>query len=197
MCNGTIYLFEVKNYQGDCYFQDDQFFYPHHFEIKNPLHQASDNAIALKQLLRGKHFQIKHWVVFTNPDFTLKQVKRTDPIILPNQIERHLEYLRHSSSPSTKADYELAMHLLQLDNPSAQLKYLDIPLYDFSHLKKGLKCRKCHVLSVEVSGRTCSCQKCSYREPVYQVVQDEYGIENVPLVHCFLPLSAKKCTSKC
>ena len=25
----------------------------------------------------------------------------------------------------------------------------------------------------------------------------EYGIENVPLVHCFLPLSAKKCTSKC
>lgn len=25
----------------------------------------------------------------------------------------------------------------------------------------------------------------------------EYGIENVPLVLCFLPLSAKKCTSKC
>ena len=28
-------------------------------------------------------------------------------------------------------------------------------------------------------------------------VKTEYGIENVPLVHCFLPLSAKKCTSKC
>jgi hypothetical protein len=172
IANGIIHLLEVKHYQGECYFQDDRFFYPNHFEIKNPLHQAADHAIALKQILRDKPFQIKHWVIFTNPDFTLKQAKRTDPIIMPNQIERHFEQLRQSSSPLTNADYELAMQLLQLDNPSAQLKYLDIPSYDFSQIQKGLKCKTCHTISVQVSGRTCFCQKCGCRESIYPVVKE-------------------------
>ena len=38
-----------------------------------------------------------------------------------------------------------------------------------------------------------------YNFDLYQIEarSPEYGIENVPLVLCFLPLSAKKCTSKC
>ena len=55
-----LYLFEVKNYEGDFYFEADRFYTLPKKEYKNPLHQLQRSESLLRQLLA------KPWV--SNPD---------------------------------------------------------------------------------------------------------------------------------
>jgi len=66
-----LYLFEVKNYEGDFYFENERFYTisKKEKEIKNPLQQLERSESLLRQLLQnlGYRIPIEAYVVFINP----------------------------------------------------------------------------------------------------------------------------------
>ena len=71
-----IHLFEIKNYEGDYYYQNDRMYTMNHKEISNPLNQIRRNETLFQQLLQKNGWgnkTITSSVVFINPEFTLYQ----------------------------------------------------------------------------------------------------------------------------
>ena len=68
---GKIYLYEVKNYEGDYYYQSEKLFKKPHLEVINPFHQLSRSESLLRQLLLSIGFkpQLVSSIIFINPNF--------------------------------------------------------------------------------------------------------------------------------
>ncbi|WP_067730215.1 nuclease-related domain-containing protein [Oceanobacillus damuensis] len=167
---GKVSFFEVKNYEGDYYYQSDKLFKKPRLEVINPLHQLSRSESLLRQffLNHGFNLQIDAYVVFINPDFNLYQAPFDKPIIFPNQINRYIENLNKITTKLTANHKKLADQLMDLnkvDSPFSQL-----PSYDYEQLQKGISCLKCHSFSISVEKRNCVCQECTYEESVSNAV---------------------------
>src|SRR5690625_343344 len=66
----TIFMNEVKNFAGDFYVKDDQWYaVAKGKEIRNPLPQLQRSEFLLRQLLQqlGVHFQLEAQLVFVHP----------------------------------------------------------------------------------------------------------------------------------
>lgn len=167
---GKLFFYEVKNYEGDYYYEFDKLYRTPKTEMMNPLHQLSRSESLLRQLLLslGIKIPIDASVVFINPHFTLFQAPIDQPIILPTQVTSYLSTLNAMPSKITDKHRKLAEQLLSLhitDSP-----YSQIPPYDYHQLKKGIVCPKCSSISVIVEKRTCFCKKCGCTEPVKNAV---------------------------
>lgn len=162
----ALYLYEVKNYDGDYFFESDRFYKKPKSEYSNPLHQLERNESLLRQLLYklGSKMSIEGYVVFINPEFTLYQAPLNKPFIFPTQLNRYLNNLDSIPSKLTGkhkilADQLKAKHIIH--SP-----YTQLPAYDFQQLKKGLICEKCSAFSVFVEGKEICCKKCYHNEAV-------------------------------
>ncbi|MDY0394307.1 nuclease-related domain-containing protein [Virgibacillus halophilus] len=138
--HSKFYLYEVKNYQGDYYYESDKLFKKPNIEVINTLHQLGRTESLLRQLLLsiGIEPRINAFVVFINPNFTLYQAQMDKPFIFPTQIEQHMKNLHAISSKLTEKHKNIAAQLLSLnitDSPFTQ-----IPAYNFDQLKKGIIC---------------------------------------------------------
>src|SRR5690625_2241914 len=94
--NDTIYLYEVKNYQGNYYVQDDQWYILRtRTEIRNPFLQLNRSEYMLKKLIRkySSRFTVKPFLIFVNPSFQLYQAPIDMQMIFPNQILQHIQFL--------------------------------------------------------------------------------------------------------
>jgi hypothetical protein len=71
--SNTIYLFEVKNYEGDFFIEADRWYSLSKTEIKNPLHQLQRNESLFRRLLQdlGFNISIEPYPIFVNPEFQL------------------------------------------------------------------------------------------------------------------------------
>ena len=89
---GKIYVYEVKNFDGDYYYEADRLFKKPKYEVTNPLHQLVRSESLLRQLLlrNGFNFQIEAFIVFINQAFTLYQAPLNTPIIFPTQVNQHM-----------------------------------------------------------------------------------------------------------
>jgi len=87
------YLFEVKNFVGEYYFEGDKFKTDNGNEVKNPLLQLDRNASLLRQFFNsnGIKIPIEPYLVFVNPEFTLYQAPLEGRIILPTNLNRFIE----------------------------------------------------------------------------------------------------------
>ena len=159
-----IYLYEIKNFDGDYYFESDHFFKRPKVEVSNPLHQLSRTESLLRQLLLKIGFQlpIESYVMFINPHFTLYQAPLDQRMIFPTQINRHMENLNTLSTPLPDMHHKLARELIAhhiTDSP-----YTQIPPYYYDDFKKGISCDQCGSFSIEVVKMTCICKTCGYKE---------------------------------
>ena len=166
----TIYLFEVKNYEGDYYYESDRLYKKPQSEINNPLNQLSRSESLLRQLLQnlGFNMPISASVVFINPEFTLYQTPLNKPFIFPTQINRYLKKLNTIPSKLNRRHRILADKLISLHMNDSPFKLL--PSYDFDQLQKGITCAKCTSFSISVEGRKCVCKECGYEEVVATAV---------------------------
>ena len=91
----TIYLSEVKNYEGDFYYESDIFYTFSGKEKKDPLDQLNRGKSLFRQLLQslGYHLTIDGSVVFVNPEFFLYQAPKNLPFIFPTQLNRFMKKL--------------------------------------------------------------------------------------------------------
>lgn len=167
----SIYFYEVKNYQGDFYYESDRFYKKPKTEINNPLNQLNRSESLLRQLLQslGFHWPVKSSIVFINPEFTLYQAPLNKPFIYPTQLNSYFKSLNNPSSNTLEQKHRiLAEKLLSLhinDSP-----YTLLPTYKYDQLKKGITCIQCSSYSLFIEGKKCSCQECGYEEDVTTAV---------------------------
>lgn len=164
--NDKIYVFEIKNYEGDYYIEGDQWFSLSGNEINNPLQQLQRTESLLRQLLRSIRvtLPIESYVVFVNPEFTLFQAPRNLSVILPTQTNRFLQKLSKITPNLGQVHYDLVKKLSTLH--ITESPYTRVPSYQFQKLKKGIYCNKCHSFSLTLIERKLVCQCCRSEETV-------------------------------
>ena len=166
----TIYLFEVKNFEGDFYYQSDRFYMKPKTEIVDPLIQLKRTEQLFSMLLQklGLNIPIHAKIVFINPEFTLYHSPLDSPILFPTQINRFLKQLDTNPSKITQKHRALAEKLLSLHIQESPYKQL--PAYEYDQLQKGISCKMCGQLSVIIENKTCTCTKCGDQESVQSAV---------------------------
>lgn len=165
-----IYLYEIKNYEGDFYLEAGKFYKKPHYEVINPLHQLSRTESLLRQLLLSINctLMIESFVVFVNPTFTLYQTPLDSPFIFPSQLHEHLNIVNSQAKGITNANRNLSAKLLYLRKEISP--YMQLPIYEYEELKKGISCKSCRNISVTLVKRTCVCEACGDREPMSSAI---------------------------
>lgn len=166
----TVYFFEVKNHEGDYYFDSDRLYKVPKTEYNNPLLQLNRSESLLRQLLQHTGFPlpIEAKVVFINPEFTLYQAPLDKPIIFPTQVRGYLKKLDETPSKLTEKHKRLADKLISLhieENP-----YTLLPSYSYEELRKGITCKVCSSFSVSIRGYYCVCDDCEQNELVTDAI---------------------------
>jgi hypothetical protein len=161
-----IYLFEVKNYEGDFYFEGDRLNALPKKEYKNPLIQLQRSESLLRQLLEnlGYRIPIEAYVVFINPQFTCYQAPLNEPIIYPNRLNRFMKKLNMLSSNLNTQHMRLAEKLVSMHQ--IELPYDRLPPYEFGQIRKGVTCKLCNSFSITVQGNKVICDVCGCEELV-------------------------------
>jgi ribosomal protein S27AE len=136
----TIYLFEVKNFEGDYYYDGEKLRTIIGKEVKDPLLQMKRSESLLRQLLNtiNYNYTLKAYVIFINPEFTLFQAPKDEPIILPN---RFMKKLNNTKSKISVRNNKLAEKLLSLHLPESPMKRSYE--YEYGLLRKGVFCSGC------------------------------------------------------
>jgi len=175
-----INLFEVKNFEGDFYFEGDLFYALPKKEYKNPLLQLQRSESLLRQLLEnlGHRIPIESYVVFINPQFTSYQAPLNEPIIYPNQLNRLMKNLNMLSSNLNNRHMKLAEKLASLHQ--IELPYDRVPPYTYGQLRKGLSCKRCYSFLLYVKGYKVICKECGCEELVdFAVLR---GVQEIKLL---------------
>jgi len=160
----THYLIEVKNFEGDFYYENDSFFSLNKTELKNPLDQLKRCKLLFSQLLQsqGYHVNIEGYVVFINPEFTLYQAPINEPIIYPTQINRFMKKLNQKPSKLNEIHKRQADKLIS----QHQISQPRLPPYQYDQLIKGIFCSECHTSISHVSVKNVKCHICGHEESV-------------------------------
>lgn len=139
-----IYQFEVKNFDGDFYIEDDKWFSHSGKEINNPLHQLERSESLFRRLLLefGIKTPIKSFVCFVNPEFHLFHAPRYQPIIFPTQLPRFIKKLQKNPPTIQKEPIKLAEKLVAANLKESRHKR--VYEYRFEELKKGIRCCRCN-----------------------------------------------------
>jgi hypothetical protein len=169
----TIYLFEVKNYEGDSYIESDHWYsLPSKAEIKNPLHQIQRSEPLFRRFLQnlGYNVSVESYVVFVNPHFTLYQAPLVKPLILPTQLSTFFDQLnRQISSSSINGKHEkIGQQIISAHKHVSPISRL--PEYSYGQLKKGIICAECGGFIAVFEGKNLKCRKCNFSEDVETAV---------------------------
>lgn len=165
----NVFLYEVKNFEGDFYLEADKLFKRPQIEYVNPLHQLSRAESLLRQLLLTIGFKtpIDANVAFVHPTFTLYQAPLDIPALFPNQVQRHLTSVSNQSTTSTNNMNKLATKLLEVRKTDYPFEK---PAFEYEELKKGIVCPVCREISVSLVKRSCMCKVCGNVESINSAV---------------------------
>jgi hypothetical protein len=169
------HLFEVKNFEGDFDYNSEKFYTIYGKEINNPLDQLKRCESLFLQLLQnhGYRIPIEGQVVFINPEFTLYQTPKNQPIIFPTQINRFMKKLNAPPSKlngSQRKLAELLVSLHQIESPYARLRH-----YEYEPLWKGMLCAICHSFLDSLDEKELVCGHCGNHEKVESAVLRSVG----------------------
>lgn len=162
----TLYPFEVKNFEGDFYYDSGSFFTFGKEEIQNPLDQLKRSKSLLGPLIKnlGFHFPLDGYVSFVNPKFTLYQAPLNTPIIFPTQLDSYINKFdkipsRLNGLHKKLADQLISMHL-------NETPYSRSISYKYEPLRKGILCFLCFSFMHLVGEKKLVCEKCGCQEDV-------------------------------
>ncbi len=163
-------IFEVKNYDGEYFVENDRWYTITKTEIQNPLIQLHRTETAFRRLLRdlGIHIPVEAYVVFVNPEFTLFHAPYHPSILLPSQLKRFLQKIKQETCEITNKDQMVAEKIA-----SCHLKkspYTRLPCYSYEDLDKGIRCGCCERFLFPLSQSYVYCEICGGKEPVEAAV---------------------------
>ncbi|GIN57719.1 nuclease-related domain-containing protein [Lederbergia ruris] len=166
-----IFMFEIKNYEGDFYFQQDQWYVATtRKEIRNPLLQLKRSEFLLRQLLQnwGHDVSIESYIIFINPEFTLYHAPLNQPMIFPTQLKRFIEKLTTSTTAVTQKQIKMAEQFVK--NHQDQSIFERLPQYKHEQLTKGILCSTCTSLLTPFTYKKLRCEKCGCEEDLEAAV---------------------------
>lgn len=164
---GVIHLLEIKNFQGDCYIENDKLYaVTTGREYKNPVDQLKRNATLFRQLLQNlkQSYLVEASVIFINPEFTLYQAPKDQPIVFPTQVNRFLKDLNKTPSKLNDGHKKLSQKLISLDKIKNQ--FTALPKYNYDQLQKGIYCKTCKSFQVSIKNNNFVCGKCGEHEKI-------------------------------
>jgi hypothetical protein len=166
----TLYLFDVKNFEGDFCYDGEKFLSASGKERKNPLIQLKRSQSLVRQLIQdlGYNLHVEAYVIFINPEFTLYLAPLDLPFIFPTQLKRFLKKLDEKPSRLNNIHKKLADKLVSLHQTESYFK--QVPHYDYLGIKKGITCKVCRSFSVSVKGKFVVCGECGFEELVGDAV---------------------------
>lgn len=166
----SIYLFEVKNYEGDFYKKGERWYTIVNSEIKDPLLQLRRSESLLRRFLQehGCSVAIEPFLVFVNPEFYLYQAPLNAPIIYPTQINRFLRNLSNKPSQLNNHHKKIADKLLSIHIDKSPI--IRRPAYAIDQLTKGITCPTCHTFVEERMTTSLICNKCGTTEGIDQAI---------------------------
>ena len=161
----TIFPCEVKNFEGNYLFKDDEFYFcGAKNPITNPLHQVKRAETLIQQYLKknGFYFRIVPYLVFINPKFFLYHAPQIDSIIFPPHLSSFMEKLNSKTSnlngkQQKLADKMIADHIIESPYPK-------LPSYEYHSLEKGFSCFNCNSLLISFDGQKLRCNPCGCEE---------------------------------
>lgn len=162
----TIYLFEIKNYEGDFYIENSLWYTRSGTEIKDPLSQVTRCESLFRRYLQQLRlpFNIKAHLIFVNPEFTLYQVPLNETIIFPSQLQQLIKNLHSVPSKISEKQLQLAKKLLT--DHQTMSPYTRLPIYNYEELEKGILCRSCLSVDTHLCSGKITCHACDYVEDV-------------------------------
>ncbi len=165
-----ILLFEVKNYEGDFYINEEKWHTISGNEVTNPLNQLKRSESLLRRLLQNQslNLSIEAYLVFINPEFTVYQAPISSPIIFPTQLNRFMQNLNAGSSKLYEKHSKLADQLVAAHQNDSSFSRL--PGYDYGELDKGITCAKCSSLLTSIFEKKLVCKSCSNQEDIDSAV---------------------------
>ncbi|MFO8068447.1 MAG: nuclease-related domain-containing protein [Alkalibacterium sp.] len=169
----TFYLYEIKNYEGEYQKLPGQLRKLNGQEFICPSIQLNRAKKVLEQIINqwDEAIEIKPYVVFTNPSFTLFDAKISDPFILPTQINKHLEKLKNRNTKLSKAPVNI-VNKLQSEQLSNE-RYRDTSHeFKYEDMKKGITCRDCQSYNVHLSQRQAICKECGVVQSIDNVISN-------------------------
>lgn len=164
---GVIHLLDVKNFEGDCYFESDKFIsVTSGREYNNPITQLNRSTTLFRQLLQNLklNYLVESSIIFINPEFTLYQAPMNLPIVLPTQVNRFIKNLNHTPSTLNDRHNQLAQKLLSLHQ--TKNRFAVLPKYEYEGLEKGIYCRNCGSFLVSKKVNDFVCRKCGEIEKI-------------------------------
>ncbi|MEH7332758.1 nuclease-related domain-containing protein [Neobacillus drentensis] len=162
----TLYPFEVKNFEGDFYYDSGSFFTIGDEEIQNPLDQLKRSKLLLGPLIKnlGFPFPLDGYVSFVNPKFTLYQAPLNSPIIFPTQLDSFIKKFDQIPSKLNGLHKKLADQLISMH--LNETPYSRSISYKYEQLRKGILCFLCFSFMHLVGEKKLVCEKCGCQEDV-------------------------------
>lgn len=167
----TVIPFEVKNYEGNYYYQDKNFYIcSTGKEITNPLHQLNRIETLLRQFLQmhGFNLSIKGYLTFVNPEFFLYNAPQNEKMIFPPQLNYFIKNLNMKPSNLNSLHRKLADLLIQ--SHISESPYTRLPTYHYGQLRKGITCAACQSFLLIISERKAVCDQCGHKENIQTAV---------------------------
>jgi Nuclease-related domain len=167
----TIIPCEVKNFEGNYFYKDGEFYLcGTKNPINNPLHQVKRAETLLQQYLKknGFHFRILPYLVFINSNFFLYQAPQNNSIIFPPQLNNFMGKLNSRSSNLNGMQRKLADKLIE--DHKIESPYPKLPPYSYNSLQKGLNCVICNSFMIRCGERKVTCNDCGFEEEVESAI---------------------------
>lgn len=169
----VLFIYEVKNYEGEWNYGNELFTKGTNFSCPNPLIQLTRTKNCFKQFLQDlslANCEVKAAVVFINSHFTLFNVPVGKPLLLPTQIHHHIQTM--DQFPPITDSLRVVVQELLRNKAKAEPFRKNIPLYRFEELKKGIRCRACGDIVVPLNTKFYRCSNCSSTGNLTQAILD-------------------------
>ncbi|MBS4192662.1 NERD domain-containing protein [Bacillus sp. FJAT-49705] len=167
-----MYLFEIKNYEGDFYIQGDKWYTISKSEIKNPILQLERSEMLFRRLLQELGFSspIESYLIFVNPDFFLYQTPFNLPIVFLSQLNRFKNKLIMNEGILKKRHSKFAEQLVSICLKESP--YTRLPKYNYDQLERGVTCAYCYSLmdSLTEGEEIIVCKECGGKENVFSAI---------------------------
>ena len=174
--NNKIVLFEVKNYNGNLVFQDNNFYtYKTNRLLKSPIQQINDTSDKFTQLLKQLNYSIpiEKYVIFLNNNFHLFNAPIDEMIVTNAQLPAFLENLKKNNFPLKSHANSIRQRILMCYNEIT--RQCDVN-YTFNTINKGIFCRLDGEKLVENGHEKYICKQCGsfyhQKDIIIEVIQD-------------------------
>lgn len=159
IANGTLYLFEIKNWEGS-------------FAIENgdfvglsacPLAQLKRTTLILVNLLRGLGIDVmvESRLIFMNPKITVYGIQRESPILFVHQLPHYFQEIsKHGAW--TERDHQVGNMLL--NQHISHNPYRKEIAYSWESVSGGILCPHCRLKMRSHDLLKLSCCRCKFVE---------------------------------